>query len=89
MPNHVHLLIGVKEMDLVEVIRRWKLYTTNQLHKAGLRGKIWQRSFWDHGMRKNEDIQKTARYVLGNPVRAGLADTVDGYSYSYCKWNVK
>ena len=88
MPDHVHLLLGVIDKNLVEVIGSWKSYTTNLLHGNGCRGKIWQRSFWDHGIRINEDLINTTKYILNNPVRAGLVHSFREYSYSWSKWEL-
>jgi len=40
MPDHVHLLQGVIEVNLIDLIRRWKIFTTNRLHAAGISGVI-------------------------------------------------
>ncbi len=43
---------------------------------------LWQRSFFDHALRRNEDEIRTARYILANPVRAGLVERANDYSLS-------
>ncbi len=40
---------------------------------------FWQRSFYDHALRTDEDLVHTARYVLANPVRAGLVHDFRDY----------
>ena len=85
MPDHVHLLQGVTHVNLVDLIRRWKTFTTNRLHQFGISGDVWQRSFYDHGMRNGEDLVTTAHYIVANPLRAGIVDESSIYPYAWCK----
>ena len=73
MPDHVHLLVGTSaKTPLPRFVGAWK----SRCYRAGrLRGYVdpfWQRSFYDHAIRADEDLRVAARYVLANPVRAGL-----------------
>jgi len=43
---------------------------------------LWQRGFYDHIVRENEDLIKIAQYILDNPVRKGLAENAEQYPYS-------
>ncbi len=86
MPNHVHLLIGVRQTNLIALIGRWKTYTTNLAHKRGVVGDIWQRSFYDHALKAEEHVVETAAYITGNPVRAGLVDDATVYRFSWHRW---
>jgi len=86
MPDHVHLLQGVIRENLIDLIRRWKTFTTNRLYATGISGNIWQRSFYDHAMRDGEDLMAAARYIVENPVRAGLVKEISDYLYTWHKW---
>ncbi len=86
MPDHIHLLIGVKQTNLIDLLARWKTFTTNFAHKRGVCGDIWQRSFYDHALKVEEHITETAEYIVGNPVRARLVDDITGYPYSWHRW---
>jgi REP element-mobilizing transposase RayT len=86
MPDHVHMLLGAKETNLVDLVARWKTFTTNLAHRMGFRGDVWQRSFYDHAMRLEEDLITTAEYLVANPVRAGLVEDVAHYPYLWHKW---
>ena len=57
------------------VIRNWKRYVTNH---AGIR---WQRDFFDHRLRDDENFTDKANYILKNPVRAGLAARFEDWPY--------
>jgi len=60
MPDHIHLLLAPISENLVDLIGKWKGYTTHLMWKKGYKGKVWQRSFYDHALRKDEDLIKVA-----------------------------
>jgi REP element-mobilizing transposase RayT len=86
MPDHLHLLVSRKNGNLIDFIRRWKSYTANLLNKSGWDGPCWQRGFYDHALRKDEDIRITAEYIVHNPVREHIAKHWREYPYSWHKW---
>ena len=45
-------------------------------------GKLWQRSFHDHILRRNENIVSALWYLFNNPVRAGLVSEWTEYPWS-------
>ena len=82
MPDHAHLLVRPEvNSDVVRFVQRFKSKTTRTYWNAGGIGRLWQRGFYDHILRKEEDVEQVARYILANPVRAGLADDVTQYPY--------
>lgn len=81
MPDHLHWLFQLGETkSLSNVIKDLKGRTAIELN-AYLQRKdtIWQRGFYDHGLRKEEDIKKIARYIVANPLRAGLVEQIADY----------
>jgi REP element-mobilizing transposase RayT len=52
MPDHVHLL--VQDHDVVEYVRLVKGRTTPSARQHARGRRLWQRSFYDHGLRKEE-----------------------------------
>ena len=73
MPDHVHLLIGPSEQcDITSFVARFKSLVYHEARKHGYAGTFWQRSFWDHFLRADEQVEHVAEYVLNNPVRKGL-----------------
>lgn len=71
------------ELGLKEIIARLKSYTTSQgAWKVGLQGSLWQRDLYDHVGRSYEDFTAQCRYVLNNPVRAGLVEDWEEYPWS-------
>jgi putative transposase len=86
MPDHVHLLLEPISGNLIDVISKWKSFTTHLIWKEGHKEKVWQRSFYDHALRKEEDFIKVADYIVYNPVRKGLVKNWKEYAYSWHKW---
>jgi len=83
MPDHVHVLTrSTKRVDIIAYVQRLKSRTTRAYWDCGGRGKLWQRGFYDRILRKNEDIEHVADYILANPVRAGLVDDISAYPFS-------
>ncbi len=83
MPDHVHLLVEGQsdEADLQGFIKSWKQVTGFEYSKQhGQR--LWQVGFFDHVLRSDQSTEEHARYILANPVRAGLAQSVDEYPFS-------
>ena len=81
MPNHVHLLLTVHgasggaspsptdKTDVTAVIGTFKSLTTRQWHTMGGTGPLWQRSYYDHIVRNEEDYRQIADYIKTNPAR--------------------
>jgi len=42
---------------------------------------LWQRYFYDHVLRNEEDLKNVALYVLENPVRKGMVENWQDYPY--------
>lgn len=74
MPNHVHLLLQVDGGDIIAALQGWKSRTTHQYWNLGGEGRLWQRSFYDHGIRGEEDLRAAALYIVNNPLRANVPD---------------
>jgi len=75
MQEHVHLIISGKDVrsDLLALIKDFKQKTTCRLRQAGSEFG-WQKDFYDHIIRANEDYGAQVRYLLRNPVRRGLCE---------------
>ena len=86
MPDHVHLLMTPLSENLIDLISKWKGYATHLVWNKGYEGKVWQRSFYDHALRKDEDVKRVAEYIVCNPVRKGLVQDWSSYPYSWHRW---
>ena len=40
---------------------------------------VWQRGFYDHAIRREENLRNVARYIVANPLRAGLVQQIGDY----------
>jgi putative transposase len=89
MPDHLHWLLIVNETHLSEIVRIFKGKSSFDLKKSfHLNGVFWQRGFYDHALRKEEDLRAAARYIVANPLRAGLVDSIADYPHWDAKWVV-
>jgi putative transposase len=82
MPDHVHILLkGTREeSDTYRTMKMFKQKTGFVFSQAGC-GIVWQKDFYDHILRDEEDLSNHLRYILGNPVRKGLASTWQEYPF--------
>ena len=82
MPDDIHWLIQLKaSASLSEAVRLYKAKVSLLLGQ-----RIWQHGFHDHALRAEEDIVGVARYIVANPLRAGLCDKIGHYPYWNAKW---
>lgn len=81
MPDHVHVLAeGRSESACVpEWIRRWKMTSGYAWRSTGGGTALWQRGYFDHVLRSDESTLPVARYIVLNPVRAGLVQDACAY----------
>ncbi|MDF9777586.1 REP-associated tyrosine transposase [Pseudomonas baetica] len=80
MPDHFHWLIQLQRGSLAQLMCQTKSLSTRAINSAtGRTGSLWQQSFHDHALRKEEDLVKLARYVVANPLRAGLVQKLGDY----------
>ena len=83
MPDHWHGLIELADdADLSATMQRFKGTLSHRIGQcAERRGPLWMRGFHDHALRDEESLDAAARYIIANPVRAGLVDDVLDYPY--------
>ena len=89
MPDHLHWLFELQEAStLSRVMHSLKSYSARQINRLlGREGSsVWQTGFHDHAVRREEDIIKLARYVVENPLRAGLVRRIEDYPHWDEKW---
>jgi len=92
MPDHVHWLIELENTLLQTVMREVKghsgFYVKKSIRQTGERvpSAVWQEGYHDHALRSEESLIDVARYVVMNPVRAGLVRSVLEYPLCDAKW---
>jgi REP element-mobilizing transposase RayT len=74
MPNHVHALFRIlADHDLAEVLHAWKSYSAIRANRLlGRSGEFWQREYYDHLVRSEEEFYRIVGYIAENPNKAGL-----------------
>ncbi|MGF6589956.1 REP-associated tyrosine transposase [Pseudomonas sp. 2835] len=87
MPDHLHWLIELQQGTLASLVRRVKSRSTCLINKTSRRtGRLWQQGFHDRALRREEDIQAVARYIVANPLRAGLVSRIGDYPHWDAIW---
>jgi len=87
MPDHFHWLMQLKDRELSSVMHRIKCQTANKVNGYLRRsGQFWHRGFHDRAIRDEGDRLPAARYIIANPLRAGLVTRVQDYPLWDCIW---
>jgi len=87
MPDHLHLLLVLDDAGLSTVMKSLKARSAILLNREiGRRGRFWESGFHDRALRREEDLLTVARYIVGNPLRAGLVKRVADYPYWNAAW---
>ena len=84
MPNHVHILIRVREgWPLENILRSWKSFTAKRIMAvAGVAAPIWLDDSWDRFIRDQGHWLNTKVYIENNPVAAGLVANASDWPWS-------
>ena len=83
MPDHVHLFVAMPltGLTLSEWIGGLKTVVGKELLRLGIQKPHWQQGFFDHVLRSSESYSQKWDYVRMNPVRAGLCDDPEQWTY--------
>lgn len=80
MPDHLHWLFILKNAKVETIVRQIKSRSAISINRQiGTSQKIWQSGYHDHALRREEDIRAVARYIIANPLRAGLVTHISDY----------
>jgi putative transposase len=88
MPDHAHWLLQLGETDELDiVVNRLKSSSSRLanrvLHRQGM---LWAPAYHDHALRAGEDLLNIARYIVANPLRAGLVQRIGDYPFWNAIW---
>lgn len=88
MPDHLHLMLALgSSTDLSTAVERVKADSARRINAAiGRTGAIWQSGFYDHRLRSDDDLRAQARYLVANPLRAGLVQRIADYPHWFALW---
>jgi hypothetical protein len=83
MTNHYHLLLGTPEANLSRGMRQLNgLYTQRFNRRHGRVGHVFQGRFKGIIVERESHLLELARYVVLNPVRAGIVEAAEDYRWS-------
>ena len=90
MPNHVHMIFTPANNEhgqpiaLQTIMHSLKRFTATQANRILERkGQFWHHENYDHFIRGEDEWHRIVRYVLDNPVKAGLAKEWTDWEWSY------
>jgi REP element-mobilizing transposase RayT len=88
MPDHFHAVVELgRSESLGELMRRVKAVSAMEINRVRAASTaVWGSGYHDHALRNEEDVIGVARYVIANPLRAGLARTIADYPYWDAVW---
>jgi putative transposase len=83
MPDHLHAIIGAgnSNRSLGEICGAFKSRSNRLYWKYG-NGKLWQRQFYDHIIRNEDDFFESMEYIRLNPVRKGLVEKIADWEFT-------
>ncbi len=96
LPNHFHMIIQPENIDdYPKIIKAIKTFFSKQIDLSHLnnyeitekqknRGEknIWQKRYWEHTIRDEEDLHRHIDYIHYNPVKHGYESSVKNWKYS-------
>jgi len=87
MPDHFHWMFELQGTSIEKLVQRVKSKSGIAVNKArGETGSIWQDGYHDVAVRREEDVVRFARYIVANPLRAGLVRSLGDYSLWDAIW---
>jgi len=88
MPDHLHWLLHLEQGTLSQAVGRFKAHAARvvQGSRSCAGQPLWQAGYHDHALRHDEDLRAAARYLVANPVRAGLVQRVGDYPHWDAVW---
>jgi REP element-mobilizing transposase RayT len=83
MPNHVHGIVIINDVGagfkpaptikhgLPEIIRGFKTFSARRINKyRNTPGqKLWQRNYWEHVIRDENELNRIREYIMNNPLQ--------------------
>jgi len=97
LPDHLHCLWQLPEHD-ADFGTRWRLIKARATRAVAALGlgladggpsrarrrehTVWQRRFWEHLIRDDDDFRRHADYIHYNPVKHGYVRRPDAWPYS-------
>ena len=95
MPNHSHVVCTPLEKEngefnsLTEIFQSLKRHTARKSNEVlGRSGAFWLDESYDHIVRDQAEMERIVKYVLYNPVKAGLVSDWKDWKWSYSRFEM-
>jgi putative transposase len=89
MPDHLHWVFRLGRRRtlsaVIQTVKGYSAMTINRIRQTPGQP-IWQEGFHDHTIRVGSDLRHLARYVVANPLRAGLVEDLGRYPHWDAVW---
>jgi REP element-mobilizing transposase RayT len=83
--NNIDMNVDLQFPIVTDILRLLKGSTARECNKILNRsGTFWQHESYDHVVRDYNELQRIVKYVLNNPVNAGLCEKWEDWKWSYC-----
>jgi len=89
MPDHAHWLVelaGTESLSNTIGALKKAIATPVNASRGCVGQVLWQAGFHDRALRKEDDVLAVARYVVANPIRAGLVTRVGDFPWWNAVW---
>ena len=82
MPDHAHLILqgNTSTSDVITSVNLFKQKTGFWFYE-NMKNTRWQKDYFDHIIRNEEDLKNQIYYILNNPVRSGIVENWKEYKY--------
>lgn len=93
LPDHIHAVWTLPAGD-ADFSRRWQKLKARFTFATGLRGVqsrsmlakreagLWQRRFWEHMIRDEDERSRAVAHCLSDPIRHGLVERSEDWPFS-------
>lgn len=88
MPDLAHRLVNLGCQGSLSMVVNWLKSSSSRLVNLKLDRceTLWEPGYHDHALRTEEDLLTIARYIIANPLRAGLVQRIRDYSFWNAIW---
>lgn len=87
MPDHLHWLVTLEHGGLARLVKRLKARSAQAINRHNVwQGRVWQPGYHDRAVRWEDDVRAMARYIVANPLRAGLVRRAADYPHWDAVW---
>jgi REP element-mobilizing transposase RayT len=91
MPDHAHLLVeGLTDQADFRRFAKMAKQRSGAAYALTSDEPLWQKGYYEHVLRAEDDPKEIARYIIENPVRARLVESPEQYPHSGSdKWPLR